>query len=205
MIEALTGRPADPTGMAQFRQYLALLLSWNRIHRLTGCQTADAMVRQLFVDSMLFLTRLPPGPLAMVDIGTGPGIPGVPLRIVRPELSLTLIESRRKSVSFLASLKRELDIGDLAILEGRAEEIVLERPEFNEAFDVVVTRAVGMRVWPTAIRYLKAGGLFVAGAPPAPCGGGDITLGGRVQARRETVSLRGLGESRTFVVGRKPA
>ena len=59
-------------------------------------------MRGLFIDSLLFLPVIPPRPLRLVDIGAGPGIPGIPLRIVEPQISLTIVESRRKPVSFLA-------------------------------------------------------------------------------------------------------
>ena len=200
-IESLIGRPADPAEMRRFRKYLVLLMTWNRTHRLTGCRSADAIVRQLFLDSLLFLSRLPAGPLTVVDLGTGAGIPGVPIRLVRPEIALTLVESRRKQVSFLAALKRELDLADVAVLEGRAEELVAQQPDLADAFDVVVTRAVGMRLQPTAMLFLKPGGLFVVGGPPALTESpADRILG----ARWETVSFRQLRLSRAFFLVRKP-
>jgi 16S rRNA (guanine527-N7)-methyltransferase len=203
-IALLTGRPPAQQEMMQFRLYLGLLLAWNRTHRLTGHRLANAIVQKLFLDSLLFLTQLPHGRLTMVDIGTGPGIPGVPLRIVRPEISLTLIDSRRKQVSFLTALKRELNLTDLVVLEGRAEEIVTQHAAFAEAFDVVVMRAVGMRLLPTVMLYLKPGGLFVVGGPPAPRSaraGAD----GVPQLQCETVSFPGLNLSRTFLLARKQA
>jgi 16S rRNA (guanine527-N7)-methyltransferase len=203
-ITSLTGRPDAQAEMMRFRQYLELLLDWNRTHRLTGHRSANAIVQQLFLDSLLFLTRLPHGRLTMVDIGTGPGIPGVPIRIVRPEISLTLIESRRKQVSFLAALKRELDLTDLVILEGRAEEIAARQPALAGTFDVVVMRAVGMRLLPTVMLYLKPGGLFIAGGPPTP----KPTLTGAdgvLSLQFETVCFGRLNLSRTFLLGRKRA
>src|SRR5262249_32371272 len=114
-IELLTGSPPRVGVIERFRHYLALLMKWNRTHRLTGARSESSIIRELFVDSLLFLGQLPPGPLTVVDIGTGPGIPGIPIYIVRPEISLTLIESRRKQISFLSALKRELDLTALTI------------------------------------------------------------------------------------------
>jgi 16S rRNA (guanine527-N7)-methyltransferase len=204
VIALLTGRSAAQGEIARFQQYLALLLAWNRTHRLTGYRSADAMVQHLFLDALLFLARLPRGRLTVADIGTGPGIPGVPLRIVRPEIALTLIDSRRKQVSFLATLKRELDLADVVILEGRAEELAAQRPDLAEAFDVVVTRAVGMRLLPTVMLYLRPGGLFIAGGPPAPRGALSTPEGG-LSCHWETVLFRELNLSRTFLLGCKPA
>ncbi len=177
---------------------------WNRAQRLTGVKTPAAMVLDLFQDSLLFLGRLPQGPLAMVDIGAGAGIPGVPLRIVRPEISLTLIESKRKRVSFLSSLRRELGLFDVSILEGRAEALIRQSDESLQGrFDVVVSRAAGplFRLLPTAMQYLRSGGLFInSGAPsektrpPVP---------GPFRAEWEVIHFRQLGLSRSFLVVRK--
>lgn len=202
VIASLTGRPPANSELTQFRQYLALLLTWNRTHRLTGCRSAEAIVRQLFLDSLLFLARLPKGRLRMVDIGTGPGIPGIPLRIIRPEISLTVIDSRRKQVSFLAALKRELDLTDVAVLEGRAEDLVSEQPALADAFDVVVSRAVGTRLLSTALLYLKSGGRFIAGGPPAPIG--DLAKpDGLAGVQLDTVRFAALRLSRTFLLATK--
>ena len=183
--------------------YLDLLLAWNRTHRLTGLRSSGSIVRGLFQDSLLFLAQLPGHPLAMVDIGSGPGIPGVPLRIVRPEISLTLIESKRKRVSFLSTLKRELELTDVAILEGRAEALVSDHPDLIGKFDVVVSRAVGLDLLPTATRYLKPGGLFVGAGSPAQ--NARIRIQGAMPAKWETISFPALGLTRTFLLGHKPA
>ncbi len=203
VIEVLTGRPHTSGELARFRQYLNLLLAWNRIHRLTGLRSADAIVRELFRDSLLFLARLPSGPLRIVDLGTGPGIPGVPLKIVRAEIALTLIDSRRKQVSFLSALKRELGLSDLVVLEGRAEELAAQHPDLVGGFDVVVTRAVGGALLPTGMRYLKPGGLFVAGGSPTMKAG--TRIGGPISADWETIAFDRLGLSRTLLLSRKSA
>jgi len=202
-IAALTGDRHTAAQQQRFQQYLDLLLAWNRTHRLTGIRSPEAIVRELFQGSLLFLARLPPGPLRMVDIGAGAGIPGVPLHIVRPEISLTLIDSRRKPVSFLESLKRELGLSGVEIIEGRAEDVVDHRPDLSEGFEVAIARLVGVHLLPTAMRYLKPGGLFMASGPPAhraatpPRGG--------TPARWETVPFPALGISRTFLLCHKPA
>src|SRR5262249_53556372 len=105
-ILSLLGRPWSDQERGRFTQYLQLIMTWNRVQRLTGHRSPPEIVRDLFQDSLLFLTKLPPGAIAVVDIGAGAGIPGVPLKIVRPELSLHLIEAKRKRVSFLATVKR---------------------------------------------------------------------------------------------------
>src|SRR6266542_3737947 len=200
-IEALTGGPHNAAQLQRFQRYLELLLAWNRTHRLTGTRAPEAIARELFRDSLLYLARLPPGPLRMVDIGAGAGIPGVPLHIVRPEISLTLIDSRRKPVSFLASLKRELALTGVEILEGRAEDLV-GHPGLSEAFDVATARLVGLHLLPTAMRYLKPGGLFIASGPPPHKARTAPRVG--IPARWETVPFSALGISRTFLLSHKP-
>ena len=98
----------------------------------------------LFEDSLLFLPLLPDRPLRVVDIGAGAGIPGMPLRIVDERIEVTLIESKRKRVSFLKTLRRELGLEKSVVVEeGRAEALVSEVVRRDGAFDVAVARAVG--------------------------------------------------------------
>jgi 16S rRNA (guanine527-N7)-methyltransferase len=204
-IQVLAGRDPKPRETERFSLYLRLLVEWNRAHRLTAARSAEAMVADLFVDSLLFLSNLPSGPIRMADLGTGPGIPGVPLRIVRDDIALTLVESKRKRVSFLATLKRELELTDVVVLEGRAEELVEERTGLAGAFDVVVVRAVGSWMLPIAMSYLRPGGLFLAGGPPP--GGSRDALGGvdSLGMRRQTKTFDQLGLNRAFLVSQKPS
>ena len=165
---ALLGRPATPTERNAFGRYANLLLLWNRTHHLTALKTRADIGRVLFLDSLLFTALLPREPLRILDIGAGAGIPGVPLRIVDARLALTLIESRRKPVSFLHALIRELALSDIAVHHGRAEALLAELPELQGKFDVVVTRAVGLgsEVIEMAMAYLKSGGKLIAAGPP---------------------------------------
>jgi 16S rRNA (guanine527-N7)-methyltransferase len=200
----LTGRIPGRPEITRFRRYLELLVAWNRTHRLTGAKTPGDIVRELFQDSLLFLKTLPAGRLKMVDIGTGAGIPGVPLLIVRPDdISLTMIESRRKCVSFLSALKRQLDLVDLRIVEGRAEQLVGQVAGLAEAFDVVVTRGVGITLLPSAMRYLRHDGLFIAGGTQPEKNA--VLPAEACLVKSETISFQELGLSRTFLMGRKQA
>lgn len=137
---------------------------------MTALGSAAAIVQDLFIDSLLFLALLPPRPLALVDIGAGAGIPGLPLRLADPAITVTLVEARRKRVSFLLAAQRELDLGDVAVKEGRADVLLEQEPDLAGAFDVVVARSVGPpeALLPLARKYLKGGGLFVVSGPPNP-------------------------------------
>jgi 16S rRNA (guanine527-N7)-methyltransferase len=165
----LSGRPIGVKARGQFSQYLDLLLLWNRAQNLTGFESPPAIVRGLFEDSLLFLPLLPDRPLRVVDIGAGAGIPGMPLRIIDEGIEVTLIESRRKRVSFLKTVRRELGLEKSVVIEeGRAEVLVSEVVGRDGEFDVAVARAVGnlQQLVPTALQYLKPGGLFIVSAPP---------------------------------------
>ncbi|HUE96917.1 MAG TPA: 16S rRNA (guanine(527)-N(7))-methyltransferase RsmG [Longimicrobiaceae bacterium] len=192
----MTARARD-----QFTRYLDLLLAWNRVHRLTGFSSPFEVAEKLFMDSALFLPLFPPRPVRVADIGAGAGIPGLPLRILDPGIALTLIESRRKAVSFLSTVRRELDLMDVTVLHGRAELIVTQNIDLQGMFDVIVLRAVDRdAALLQAVRaYLKPGGAFIASGPPP----GETSQPAAPGYRTEIKHIRypDVGVNRTFVVG----
>jgi 16S rRNA (guanine527-N7)-methyltransferase len=155
-----------------FRHYLELFLRWNRVHRMTALASPAAIVRNLFIDSLLFLKVLPPRrPLAVVDIGAGAGIPGLPMTLADSGLTLCLVESKRKRASFLRTACRELGLTAVTVLEGRAQALAQLDPALNATFDIAVSRAVSRieHLEPVAMPYLKPGGaLIVSAALEAP-------------------------------------
>ena len=135
---------------------------------MTALESPDEIVRGLFLDSLLFLRLIPTGPIKLLDIGAGSGIPGLPLRLVDDRFGLTLIESKRKRVSFLLAACRELELPDVRVLEGRAEDLVERDPALAESFDTVVARAVGAEAVMATLgsRYVRMGGaIAIAGSP----------------------------------------
>jgi 16S rRNA (guanine527-N7)-methyltransferase len=200
----LSGRPIDAKARGQFSRYLDLLLLWNRAQNLTGLGSAPEIVRGLFEDSLLFLPLLPDRPLRVVDIGAGAGIPGIPLRIVDDGIEVTLIESKRKRVSFLKTLRRELGFEQSVVIEeGRAETVVLEVVRREGGFDVAVARAVGnlKQVVPMALQYLKPGGVFIVSAPPPARLPG---LGAESHGEWSILDYPDLGLKRGFFVAQRP-
>ena len=197
---ALLGRAATLAERAAFGRYANLLVLWNRAHHLTALKTRAEIGRWLFLDSLLFGALLPRVPARVLDIGAGAGIPGVPLRMVEPGLSLTLVESRRKPVSFLHALIRELAMPDVTVHHGRAEDIIQELPEFTGAFDVVLERAVGRsaRLIEMAMAYLRPGGHLVASGPPA--GSALPMVDWQGKAEWKTIEFAEVGLSRVFLV-----
>lgn len=177
-IRGLTGRAATVEQRQGFQQYLDVFMRWNRIHRMTALASPTEIVRGLFLDSLLFLSVLPARPLKMVDIGAGSGIPGIPIRLVDPGISLTLIEAKRKRVSFLLAACRELNLPDVSVVEGRAEDLVGAEPALMEGFDAVVARAVGSEkhLFPLALRYLRPGGTVVLAGSPSSTGHGGMEV-----------------------------
>jgi 16S rRNA (guanine527-N7)-methyltransferase len=200
----LSGRPIDAKAREQFSRYLELLLLWNRAQNLTGLQSPPEIVRGLFEDSLLFLPLLPGRrPLRVVDIGAGAGIPGMPLRIIDERIEMTLIESKRKRVSFLKTLRRELGLEKgVVVEEGRAEALVSEVVERGGPFDVAVARAVGNleQVVPTALQYLKPGGVFIVSAPPPARLAG---LGAESHREWQILDYPAIGLKRGFFVAQR--
>ena len=197
-IEVITQRAAAAETLSQFAKYLDLLTTWNRTHHLTSYRTPHEVVRGLFIDSLLFLPVLPPRPARVIDIGAGPGIPGVPLRLVDPGIRITLVESRRKPVSFLAALKRELGLGDVEVVHGRAGS---EEAEYKGKYDCALIRGVRLdeALRSTALEYLKAGGRLVCSAAPGDARGtqGPADLESN---RIQEVTYPALGYRRRFIV-----
>lgn len=164
---AILGRPLSGTEADLFVAYLDLLLSWQRIHRLVGSGDPVWMVETLFLDSLLFLRALPVQPRATLDIGAGAGAPGLPLKIVLPEMTLTAVESRRRRASFLATAARTLGLEPVRVLNARAEALVAE---LAGQFDAVLLRSTGRLevMLPLATKFARPGGVVLAGGPPGP-------------------------------------
>jgi 16S rRNA (guanine527-N7)-methyltransferase len=197
-IEVITGRAPSAETLTRFAKYLDLLTTWNRTHHLTSYRTPHEVVRGLFIDSLLFLPVLPPRPARVIDIGAGPGIPGVPLRLVDPGIHITLVESRRKPVSFLAALKRELGLDDVEVLHGRAGS---ESTEYKGEYDCALIRGVRLdeALRSAALGYLKVGGRLVCGAAPGDARGEEGPADSE-SSRIQEVAYPALGYRRRFIV-----
>lgn len=187
----ILGRPLSLEQAGQFHKYMNLLNKWSSVHRLIGRTEPRWIVENLFLDSLLFLRVLPENVRSLMDLGSGAGIPGIPLKIVRPHLEVVLLESRERRVSFLASVVRELGLSGVTVVRGRAESVA---PKYESAFDAVVMRCVGDldRLSSVAPRFVKAGGYVVASGPPKP----------GVLKRGEWVRVEGVrpGMTRRFAV-----
>lgn len=114
--------------------YLVLMQKWNKVHNLTAVRDADEMVTLHLLDSLVVLPFIDAKNL--LDVGSGAGLPGIPLAICLPDLQVTVIDSNSKKVSFMRQAKAELGITNLEVLGGRVEEISSTRK-----FEIIISRA----------------------------------------------------------------
>lgn len=172
-----------------FSRLYDLLMEANRRMNLTALRTEEEVVRKHFLDSLTLLALpLWEGPLRVLDLGTGAGFPGLPLKIVRPELEVTLLDATKKKVAFVAEAVRVLDLKGALPLWGRAEALA-HRPEHREAYGRVVARAVAPLcvLAELGLPFLALGGVMVAQKGPrvveelAPLPQALSLLGGRLE------------------------
>ena len=150
--------PALPGGgEAKLLAYLALLDKWNRVYNLTAVREPERMVSHHLLDSLAVVPFFEGG--SVLDVGSGGGLPGIPLAIARPELRVTLIDSIAKKTAFLLQVKAELGLNNLSVITGRVEDF---RPATG--FDVVVSRAFSdLREFVTLTHHLlEPGGRWFA-------------------------------------------
>ncbi len=135
------GVKITPAQAEQFQAYLELLLEWNEKINLTAITDPQEVVEKHFVDSLTLLAhcKLKPG-AKVIDVGTGAGFPGIPLKILRPDLQLTLLDSLNKRLTFLGEVCCALGI-QAERVHKRAEEAGLDH-KMRESYDVAVARAV---------------------------------------------------------------
>jgi 16S rRNA (guanine527-N7)-methyltransferase len=125
----------EPAAVARLAAFVALLMRWNEVYNLTGLRVAADIVDRHLIESLALRPLLRGERIA--DVGTGAGLPGVPLAIAEPSRSFTLIESRAKRVRFLRHAIGELGLGNATVAHGRAEHLRPDRP-----FATVLARAV---------------------------------------------------------------
>jgi 16S rRNA (guanine527-N7)-methyltransferase len=149
--------------LALFSIYKQELITWNRIISLVAIKSPLDLPIKHFIDSLTALPLLPREGRRLLDIGTGAGFPGLPLKIIRPNLDLHLLEASRKKVSFLKELIRKLGLPGVTIIHGRVEE-VMNNAHFHESFDGVISRAAFKmpELLNMGLYFLRTGGLLTA-------------------------------------------
>ncbi|MCI9274167.1 MAG: 16S rRNA (guanine(527)-N(7))-methyltransferase RsmG [Clostridiales bacterium] len=202
------GVTLDERALDRFLQYGVCLLEWNQKINLTAITDPEEVAVKHFVDSVALLSIFTPDKGAkVIDIGTGAGFPGVPLKIARPDVEITLLDSLNKRLVFLEELLNGLDLS-AQLVHARAEEGG-RNPALREGFDWAVSRAVAnLRLLAEyCLPYVRVGGIFTAMKGPEveqellEAQGAIEVLGGTVE-RVERFSLPD-GSGRTVVVVRK--
>lgn len=123
-----------------FYKYMNLLLEWNEKINLTAITEQNDIILKHFVDSMTLLPYLKDND-KIIDIGTGAGFPGIPLKIAKPSTEITLVDSLNKRIQFLTEIIQSLDLNKVKAIHARAEELARKKGE-RESYDIATSRAV---------------------------------------------------------------
>ena len=148
----------------QFIKYYELLIEWNKVMNLTGITEWQEVLEKHFLDSLSLVKFYAFHPKQQVlDLGTGAGFPGIPLKIVFPELDIVLMDSLNKRIVFLQEVIKQLGLRKIEAVHGRAEEMA-RQGKYREKFDVCVSRAVAnlASLGEYCIPFVKMNGYFIS-------------------------------------------
>jgi 16S rRNA (guanine527-N7)-methyltransferase len=197
--------------LAAFEIYQRELLDWNRRVNLTRIVAPAEIVTKHFLDSLSVAMALPEqtGPLSIIDVGSGAGFPGLPLKIARPEIRLTLVEATGKKTAFLQHMVQTLGLTDVTVLHARAEEAG-QMPAHRQRYQVAVARAVASLpvLAEYTLPFVAVGGIVIAqkGQQPADeiqAGANALGMLGGKLLRVQRISIPGLPDERHLLLLKK--
>lgn len=150
--------------LEQFNLYYDILIQWNKFMNLTGITEYHDVTVKHFIDSLSIVKIIDMTNVSsLIDVGTGAGFPGIPIKIIFPHIKICLLDSLNKRVKFLNEIISKLDLDNISALHGRAEEVA-KRGEYREKYDLCVSRAVAnlSSLSEYCLPFVKKGGQFIS-------------------------------------------